>query len=91
MSKLTDKITGKVSKSKIVDPRDSDPGYAEATRIYDLALDEHEDWWSEFDPADSDPADFADELFDKICDAYEVEPDSDTGRELYDHVYAGLT
>jgi hypothetical protein len=63
----------------------------DATSIYDKARSEHEEWWTPYHQGDVDIDEFADELFDKICSEYSVDPDSPTGQEIYNHVYAGLT
>ena len=55
------------------------PTQVEASRIYELALKEHPDWWESYNQ------------FDWICDEYKVNPDSDIAESLYEAIYAGLT
>ena len=62
-----------------------------ADRVYDLALDQHEEWWASFEPGEDDPGYFADKIFENICATYNVDPESEIGNLIYEHVFAGLT
>jgi hypothetical protein len=64
---------------------------AEAERIYDLALEEHEDWWSADSAKDKDPSNLADKILDKIIRDYGVEAGSNLADLIYEHIFAGLT
>lgn len=64
---------------------------AEAERLYDRAQSEHSEWWADYSQGETDAADFADKIMDRLYQTYGLEPGSRLADLVHEHVYAGLT